>query len=100
MQRVAVLSTLEDAERSFTVYDGTSRCSASCPEPIWGKPSWVAQRYGLPRYRVFELIKEGQIRSALIKRKGRKKGMRLVDLHSVDRYLEEHVSLAKEVSNG
>jgi hypothetical protein len=61
------------------------------PEPQWGKPAWVAQRYGLPRYRVFELIKEGHFRSALIKRKGRKKGLRLIDLRSVDRYLEQHV---------
>ena len=62
------------------------------PEPLWGKPAWVAQRYGLPRYRVFELIKEGQIRSALIRRKGKQKAMRLIDLRSVDRFLEEHVS--------
>jgi hypothetical protein len=69
------------------------------PEPQWGKPAWVAQRYGLPRYRVFELIKECQIRSALIKRKGRQKGLRLIDLRSVDRYLEEHVS-KPEQNNG
>jgi hypothetical protein len=31
------------------------------PEPLWGKPDWVARRYGLPRYRVFELIKEDRL---------------------------------------
>jgi hypothetical protein len=69
------------------------------PEPLWEPSAWVARRYGLPRYRVFELIKEGQIRSALIKRKGRKKGLRLIELSSVTRYLEEHVSKPEE-SNG
>jgi hypothetical protein len=69
------------------------------PEPRWGKPAWVAQRYGLPRYRVFELIKEGHFRSALIKRKGRKKGLRLIDLSSVDRYLEQHLT-SPEASSG
>jgi hypothetical protein len=54
-----------------------------------GKPAWVSVRYGLPRYRVFELIKEGHFRSALIKRKGRKKGLRLIELRSVTQYLEE-----------
>jgi hypothetical protein len=66
------------------------------PEPLWGKPDWVARRYGLPRYRVFELIKEGHFRSALIRRKGRKKGLRLIELSSVTRYLEEHISKPEE----
>jgi hypothetical protein len=68
-------------------------------DPQWGKPAWVAQRYGLPRCRVFELIKEGQIPSALIRRKGRKKGLRLIELSSVTRYLEQNVSTS-ERSNG
>jgi hypothetical protein len=63
---------------------------------LWGKPDWVARRYGLPRYRVFELIKEGQIRSAQIRRKGKQKAMRLIDLRSVDRFLEQHVSKPAE----
>ena len=66
------------------------------PEPLWGKPDWVARRYGLPRYRVFELIKEGKIRSALIKRKGRKKGLRLIELNSVNHFLEQHVSKSEQ----
>jgi hypothetical protein len=86
------------AKRSLRSTTVLQIASPDGPEPLWGKPDWVAQRYGLPRYRVFELIKEGQFRSALIKRKGRKKGLRLVELSSVTRYLEEHVS--KPESNG
>ena len=55
----------------------------------WAKPAYVVDRYGIPRYRIFEMIKEGLFRTALLKRKGRKKGMRLIDLNSLDSYLED-----------
>lgn len=86
------------AKRSLQSTTLSQVASLAGPEPLWGKPDWVARRYGLPRYRVFELIKEGHFRSALIKRKGRKKGLRLIDLTSVNHYLEEHVSPVE--SNG
>jgi hypothetical protein len=66
--------------------------SPPAPLPRWGKPGYVVQTYGIPRYRVFELIKEGKVRSTLIKRKGRQKGMRLIDLNSLDKYLEQYAS--------
>jgi hypothetical protein len=69
------------------------------PEPRWGKPAYVMKHYGLPRYRVFELIKDRVVRSALIRRKGRKKGLRLIDLNSLDEFLARHASAAQPTSD-
>ena len=61
-------------------------------KPKWAKPDYTLQLYRMPRYRLFELIKDRAIRSALIRRKGSKKGMRLIDLASLDAYLERHAT--------
>lgn len=71
---------------------------ASEPEPRWGKPAYVMKHYGLPRYRVFEIIKDRVVRSALIRRKGSKKGLRLIDLNSLDDFLARHATPSDQVA--
>jgi hypothetical protein len=57
----------------------------------WGRVKAAVEASGIPRYRMFELLKEGQIRSATLKRKGKQRGIRLIDLDSLDAYIEKHV---------
>ena len=53
----------------------------------YGKPNTVVAIYDFPRYRLFECIKRGDFRSVLIKRPGAKRGLRLIDLDSLESFL-------------
>jgi len=55
----------------------------------YGKPKTVIAIYDIPRYRLFELIKEKSFRSVLVKRPGAKRGLRLIDLDSLETFLEK-----------
>jgi hypothetical protein len=62
----------------------------------YGKPNTVVAIYDIPRYRVFQLIKEKAFRSTLIKRPGSKRGLRLIDLDSLESFLEKFASGGEE----
>ena len=47
-------------------------------------PKQVVQIYGIPRYRLFEMLKDEVIRSTAIRRKGSKRVLRLIDLESLE----------------
>jgi hypothetical protein len=53
----------------------------------YGRPNTVVSIYDFPRYRLFECIKRGDFRSVLIKRPGAKRGLRLIDLESLESFL-------------
>ena len=55
----------------------------------YGKPKTVVAIYDIPRYRVFQLIKDKAFRTTLIKRPGAKRGLRLIDLDSLESFLAE-----------
>jgi hypothetical protein len=47
----------------------------------------VERTYGLGRFSIFRLIKQGTIRSVLFKSSKKAKGYRLIDLRSLEDYL-------------
>jgi hypothetical protein len=53
----------------------------------YGRPNTVVSVYDFPRYRLFECLKRGDFRSILIKRPGASRGLRLIDLESLENYL-------------
>lgn len=58
---------------------------------------------GLTRPHLYQLIKEGQIKSACLKQPGKLTGVRLIWLPSVIAYIERHIdrqSNRKAVGNG
>jgi hypothetical protein len=54
----------------------------------------VVRDYGIPRYRVFEMLKNGEIRSTAIARKGSKRHLRLIDLDSLESFLNRFATEA------
>lgn len=61
----------------------------------FAKPKDVTADYGVPRYRLFEMLRDGLIRSALIKRTPKSHGMRLIDLDSLEEYLAQFITGGK-----
>ena len=59
----------------------------------WKRVNAAAKISGIPRSRLFEMIKEGQIRSATVRHKGKTRGLRMVDMESLDRFLERDSKL-------
>jgi hypothetical protein len=59
----------------------------------WKRINAAAKISGVPRSRLFEMIKEGQIRSATIRHKGKWRGIRMVDMTSLDAFLERDSKL-------
>jgi hypothetical protein len=64
--------------------------------PTW-LPRWfrvpVAVDYsGLSRAKLYVLMAEGQIKSASVRLKGRRRGIRVVDRLSIDEFLEKNLT--------
>ena len=53
----------------------------------YGRPNLIVALYDFPRYRLFECIKKGDFKSVLIKRPGAKRGLRLIEIASFEKYL-------------
>lgn len=47
---------------------------------------------GLSRARIYGLLADGQIRSASIRAKGRRRGIRVIDRLSIDEFIEKNVT--------
>jgi hypothetical protein len=58
------------------------------PKAIYAKISVVTQRYGLGRWTIFKLIRSGKIRSVLYRSGPKARGYTLVDLRSLEHYLD------------
>jgi hypothetical protein len=52
----------------------------------------VEKTHGLGRFTLFRLIREGAIRTVLIKKSKKAKGYRLIDLRSLEEYLNSHAT--------
>jgi hypothetical protein len=57
-------------------------------------PKQVVRNYGIPRYRLFEMLKNKEIRSTAIRRKGSKRVLRLIDLRSLEAHLDRFATEA------
>jgi len=56
-------------------------------DPEFIEPRLMKSMFGIGRTTTYQLIKEGAIRSALVRRRGRVSGKRLIDVASVREYL-------------
>jgi hypothetical protein len=55
--------------------------------PVWAKVSVAAFRYGIGRTKLFELITAGKIKSRFLAAKGNERGIRLINLQSLEDYI-------------
>ena len=58
------------------------------PSRKWAKPLEAGKIFGLSRTSIYQLINDGKIRSASVPMTGGKRGTRLVDVASVQAYLD------------
>lgn len=56
----------------------------------WLRPGDVRPRYGIGRSLLYELLKEGKIKSVCLRREGRATGLRLVSARSLEQYIASH----------
>jgi hypothetical protein len=62
------------------------------PKIKYAKIRVVVQQYGLGRYSLFDLIRKGAIRTVLYRSSKKAKGYHLIDLRSLEDYLNKHAS--------
>jgi hypothetical protein len=56
--------------------------------PRWMRVKTAVGYAGISRARLFTLMAEGKIATASVVSDGRKRGIRLIDRHSLDKFLE------------
>ena len=61
----------------------------------WLRPGDVRPRYGISRSLLYELLKEGKIKSVCLRREGRATGIRLVSARSIEAYITSHGEAGK-----
>jgi hypothetical protein len=59
------------------------------PKALYAKIRTVTQQYGLGRWTIFKLIRSGKIRSVLYRSGSKARGYTLVDLRSLEHYLDQ-----------
>lgn len=59
------------------------------------RPGDVRSRYGIGRSLLYELMREGKIKSVCLRREGRATGMRLVSARSLETYITSHTEAGK-----
>ena len=75
-----------------TPYPTASEVAQQTTSPIipgteWCRPADTRQRFGVGRSAVYELIKDGAIKSVVLRRKGASKGCRLINVASLVAYI-------------
>ena len=58
------------------------------PKPEWLRIDDVVRLYNIGRSSLYELISEGKIKSASIKKRGNIRGIRLISVASIEAFLE------------
>ena len=61
------------------------------PQPEWGDVRDVQRQFGLKETLTYQLMKEGQIESTLVKGRGKSHGKRLFNFASIRQLLEAEV---------
>jgi hypothetical protein len=61
-------------------------------KPIWARVRDVEQLYGLSRAQIYALLSDGVIKSAVLKRPGRSRGLRLISISALDDILSKSSS--------
>lgn len=62
------------------------------------KPEWITvpvatKLFGIGRSTLYELIREGRVKSASIKKRGALRGRRLISFDSLAGFVEDHITL-------
>lgn len=65
-----------------------SMSTTICSEPEFIRPSQIQARFGLSRSLAYELISLGTIKSKVLRRPGNIRGMRLVSVESIRKFIE------------
>jgi hypothetical protein len=61
-------------------------------KPEWGNAEQAFEQFGFKKGTLYRLADTGQIRSALVRIEGNKKGVRLFDLNSIRELLASNIS--------
>jgi hypothetical protein len=72
------------------------------PRPVWVRAPKEGNEFysGFSRSKLYDLNKEGKIRSVSIRKPGQVKGTRLFELKSILDFIERNAANAEEVANG
>ena len=72
------------------------------PRPVWVRAPKEGNEFysGFSRSKLYDLNKEGEIRSVSIRKPGQVKGTRLFELKSILDFIERNAANAEEVANG
>lgn len=61
-------------------------------EPLrWLRVEEAARTRGISRSLLYEFLRDGKIKSSLLRKKGNVRGIRLISAESLDAYIEAHV---------
>ena len=61
-------------------------------EPLrWLRVEEAARTRGISRSLLYEFLRDGKIKSSLLRKKGNVRGIRLISAESLDAYIESHV---------
>jgi hypothetical protein len=66
--------------------------NVSSLEPKYAKIRKVVELYGIGRYSLFDLIRKGIVRTVLYRSSRKAKGYHLIDLRSLEDYLNKHAT--------
>jgi hypothetical protein len=92
-QLVASISALVKRTRQIEDQFAEYRQQSADPKHRYDTTDNVLRNCNLPRYLLFELVKKGEIRSIALPRKpGSKRIRRLIDLDSLDAYLDNYAT--------
>jgi hypothetical protein len=64
-------------------------------QPRWLKVPAAVSYSGINRAKLYILLAEGQIKSASVRSKGSRRGIRVVDRESIDKYLTDNLAGTK-----
>ena len=67
------------------------------PKALYAKIRVVEQRYGLGRWSIYKLIRSGKVRSVLYRSTPKARGYTLVDLGSLEQYLDQRATGGEEI---
>jgi hypothetical protein len=67
--------------------------------PAWLKLDDTSRCYPISRSRLYELIRDGKIRSACLRDRNKVRGTRIVNVESLERYITKHEDVWSESPN-
>jgi len=70
------------------VADGTAVADFSRQKPKYGDFRYVEQHYGVTKGVLYPLFQDGRVKSIVIQNAGTSRGKRLINLESLEAYLE------------